>query len=528
MLANAGCRLLNTGFLTTPFGERWTQAPALAAARKSDRTYYIDRITGGMPFQPLDGIGDLEQALRDDPHFLGFQAHEWGNSPIHDYHRIHRLLLDQGLPFDEEHFAQYAGRTSMPYFSGGNYAMYRDLYRPLDSLRDVEVYLEAYFRRLVEMTAGQVAAVNGYVQLYHTALRLGAKHVMAEIGNQVPLTALQLACVRGAAKEHGKPFGAYYETWGGAPFGCTCATDFSPWFADRAQFAAFHDMGSVGPEFGSGRSLQRRLLWYAWLSGAAWWVEEWGAENYFANWEDFPLTAYGQVVKEFMDATAALGPVAPVVPAALVLPPGAFGLDVGYLAGMRERPYNLAEPDSCHEKLRQFVQQIYAPQTPFEGSDAQNLTPSPWIGCFDVLSADAPPALLPAYAAVIYLDERQAEQAQTSGPEICCYTGRHEDLARCLSAIRAALPFRIDGEVGCAQARAKDCVLVGLFNNQGVTKTAAGEVLDPGAARVVTVEGPCVGLSMIHGGAYLREVSDTAATLELPAGAVAVLAFVQS
>lgn len=94
-------------------------------------------------------------------------------------------------------------------------------------------YLEGYFRRLVDRTNGQVMAVNGYVQLYHTALRLGAKNVMAEIGNQVPLTALQIACVRGAARQYGKPFGVYYEPWGGKPFGCPCALGWSPWFPDK-------------------------------------------------------------------------------------------------------------------------------------------------------------------------------------------------------------------------------------------------------------------------------------------------------
>ncbi|MCP4642278.1 MAG: hypothetical protein GY851_17670, partial [bacterium] len=286
--ADHGFRLLNTGFKTTPFGERWLDTPRLAEAQASGRPYYIDRITGGMPYQPLVGIGQVAERLKDDPLFLGFQVHEWGNSPIHDYHRINKHILGKGLPFDKEHFAEYEGRMNLPYFSGGNYEMYQDVYRPLKTMEDVTTYFEEYFKKLIALTHGQVASVTGHTQLHHAALRLGAKNVMAEIGNQVSLTAFQIACVRGAAKEHGKPFGVYYETWGGSPFGCTCATDFSPWFATREQFEAFHDMGSVGPEFGSGRSLHRRLLYFAWLSGASYWVEEWGAENYFGNWDDYP------------------------------------------------------------------------------------------------------------------------------------------------------------------------------------------------------------------------------------------------
>ena len=523
--ADHGLRLLNTGFITTPFGERWTGSAALAQARSSGRPFHIDRITGGMPFQSLAGIDRIARVLADDPHFLGFQAHEWDNSPIHDHRRIQKLLLDEGLPFDEAHFAPYVGRTSLPYFSGGDYATYRDLFRPLKTLADLEGYFDAYFRRLVAATGGHILSVNGYGQFHHAALRLGARNVMSEIGNQVPLTALQLACARGAARQHDKPFGVYYETWGGDPLGCTCATSFSPWFADEQQLKAFHDMGSVGPQFGSGRLLQRRLLYFAWLSGAAWWSEEWGAENYFADWDGFALTDYGRVAWQFAEATRAVGPVSPIVPAALVLPRETWGVDVGYLAGRRDRLCGQVEPTPAHARLRQFVQRVYATQPQRPGGDAHNLTPSPWSGCFDVLSADAPASLLANYAVAVYLDPDQAVSAGDSGPRSFLYTGGEGQIGPCLQAIGESLPFRVDGEVGCAQGRTGDALLVGVFNNLGVTTSPGRETLDPSCARQVTVSGACSGLSWVCGAECLRRADARSVTLELPPGSVAVLSF---
>ncbi len=523
-----GLRLLNTGFVTTPFGQRWTGSAALAQATASGRPFHIDRITGGMPFQSLDGLQPIARGLKDDPHFLGFQAHEWDNSPIHDHRRIHKLFLDQGLAFDEAHFAQYAGRTSLPYFSGGNYATYRDLFHPLESPADLERYYEAYFRKLIATTAGQILSVNGYGQFHHAALRLGARNVMAEIGNQVPLTALQLACARGAARQCHKPFGVYYETWGGAPFGCTCTTRFSPWFADEQQLKAFHDMGSVGPQFGSSRSLQRRLLYFSWLSGAAWWSEEWGAENYFADWDSFPLTEYGRVASQFAQATRGVGPISPIIPAALVLPPEIWGVDVGYLAGSRSRLSGQVEPTPFHARLRQFVQSVYATQPARPGGDAHNLTPSPWIGCFDVLSADAPPALREDYAVTVCFDPSQATDAGRGGRRSFLYTGGDDQIGSCLAAVAESLPFRVRGEVGGAQARTADAILIGLFNNLGVTKSPGREELDPACTRQVTIEGSCAGLSWVCGADCLRRAEERSVTLELPPGGVAVISFPRS
>lgn len=523
MLDDAGYRLLHTGFRTQTFGDAWTASPLLESARSSGRPYYIDRITGGMPFQSLEGIGAIAATLKDDPNFLGFQAHEWGNSPTHDYHRIQQLILEKGKPFNAASFAAFEGRTATPYFSGGDFGIYNDLYRPLESQSDVEAYLESYFKKLIALTDGQLISVTGHGQLYHTALRLGARNVMAEIGNQVPLTAFQIACVRGAARQHGKPFGTYYETWGGTPMGCVCATSFSPWWPLEPEIKERMDGYNIGPQYGSGRSLQRRLMYYAWLSGSAWWSEEWGAENYFSDWESYPLTAYGTVTRDFQAVTRGLPAPRPVVPVAVVMPPDTFGIDIRYMAGYANTLWRIAPGDAFHDLLRRFGKAFFAPQAAGGGSDAQNLTPSPWIGCFDVFDAKVAESVLGEYACAVYFD---AEQAAASGhPNPVVFDAMPESESRIREAIVHALPYRVTGTVGVAQARCSDRYVLGVFNNLGMTKTAQGEQADPEATQLATVSGVTAGMHVLLGEAFLQDTSPDSVSLRIPAGELVLLSF---
>ncbi len=527
LLADYGLRLLNTGLDTRPFGEKWSGSTMLADARRSGRPYYLDRLCGGMPYQSLAGIDAVAGVLKDDPRFLGFQVHEWGNTPFHDHRRIQEQVIAKGLPFSRESFSVFDRQVKGNYLGGGDYDTYRGLFRPLNTVEDIDRYLDGYFSHYTEITAGQVMAVNGYVQLYHKALRLGAKNVMAEIGNQVPLTALQIACVRGAARQYGKPFGVYYEPWGGTPFGGTCALDRSPWFADTdllKQDGAITGF-RVGRQFGSSRSLHRRLLFYAWLAGATWCAEEWGTENYFANWDEYPLTDYGRVAKEFLDVSRRFPRPEPIVLAAIVMPPGQFGIDVRVAAGRTDRICETLPADPFNRRMRQFATDILAARPTRWGEDAFNLTPSPWIGCFDVLSAEAPPEMLSRYDIVVYFDADQARRSPAPKPRVRVYEGTPDDGRRIIADLSGRLRYRVEGDVGCAHARAAGRYLLGVFNNLGISKRDGVETADPQAAQSATVRGPCGGAECLFGREHIASRTADAIECRLPAGAVMLLSF---
>ncbi|HSW46858.1 MAG TPA: hypothetical protein VLM89_14955 [Phycisphaerae bacterium] len=523
LLRDYGYRIHNTGLDRRPFGERWIDSPLLAEARRSGRPFYIDRIAGGMPFQSLKGIEQVAAGVKDDSRFLGFQLHEWGNSPIHDYQRVGELLLKKGLPFSREHFAEYEGRTESPFFGGGDFDIYETVYRPLHTQKDAEEYHAAYFRRMSELTAGHLMAVNGYFQLYHTALKLGARNVMAEIGNQVPLTALQIACVRGAARQHGKEFGVYYEPWGGAPFGCPCAVGWSPWFPGGGN-PDNKVMGyKIRPELGSSRSLQRRLLYYAWLSGARWCAEEWGVENYFSNWDDYPLTEYGRVVQEFIELTSKFGPAVPIVPAAIVLPRNTPMIDLRYVGGYSDQLYEMFPADEFHVRMRHFALRVLGARPHRNGFDDFNLTPSPWIGSFDVLSADAPADLLRRYDLLVYFSKGRPAPPARPEQRILTYTGTDDDARTCVEALRQPAGD-VEGEVGCARAHiAGRGIMIGLFNNLGVSKRDGKETTDPEATRTATVRGLPPNVDLPLGEQFATRRDRDSIEIAIPAGEIVLL-----
>jgi len=266
-------------------------------------------------------------------------------------------------------------------------------------------------------------------------------------------------------------------------------------------------------------------MYYAWLSGASWWSEEWGPENYFSDWKDYPLTNYGRVTREFLEVTRRLGRLEPVVPAAIMLPPETAGVDVRFLARQKQRLYEWLPADVFHGRMRHFSEKILAVRPYKYGKDDFNLTPSPWIGSFDVLSANAPASLLDRYRLLVCMDEKQAAGAAASGRQVVVYKGEDEDVDRCVEALKAVAPVRIEGEVGCAVARVASSatLVVGLFNNLGITKKEGSETADPKAARPATIRGLAGEVDARLGKSFVVRQDADAIELLLPAGEVAIL-----
>ncbi len=354
--------------------------------------------------------------------------------------------MDKGFPLDRQHFAPLEGRIETPYFSAGDFNIYKDLYEPLHSLADVERYLERYFKKIIDLTYGQVISVTGFAQFHHAALRLGAKNIMPEIGSQVPLTALQIAFARGAAREYGKPFGVYYEPWGGSPFGCVCALAFSPWYAGVQKLQKKMGEYRIGQEYGSSRSLQRRLFFYSWLAGAAYLSEEWGAENYFSDWEDYSLTEYGEIVQDFRVISHQYSRPKPVVPVALIMPEGTFGVDIRYIAGNAKKLYQVAPTDLFHEQLAAFATDVLAAEVQIgSGKESANLTPSPWISSFDVLSAEVPEEILKKYQFLVYFDKAQADKSPLPQEHIQVYHGKKREADYLIQVLKQSISLSCSG-----------------------------------------------------------------------------------
>ncbi len=520
-LEDYGICIRNHGISRTPFGERWLDNARLAEVRDSGLPYYFDRISGGFQYQSLEGIGAVADLLGDDPRFLGFQAHEWTTSPLYDYKRIQKLILDKGMEINRASFAEYESRTSAPFFSGGDFSRYGSLYRRLHSPDDVRSYLRDYFAQSMGLTKGRIVSVNGAGLGYHTALELGANAIMAEIGAQVPLVPLQIACARGAARQHGKRFGFYYEPWGGRPFGCPCHTDFSTWFTTSTD--PWSDPTRWRRDRGSTRQLHARLLLYAWLSGASYCAEEWGAENYFEDWRDYALTDYGRVMKSFVNLMSLLPAPEPVVPMAVVLPSGAFPLDLHHISSGDKVFMMFDQADACHRKMQLFSRELLGACHDGKGQDyvyeERNITSTPWIGTLDVFSGSVDEALLAGYGLVVFFDETQRQQTQLPADRTAFYSGQRGEAAAYAERISAALPFDVRGDVGSVQAVCGDAYLVGLFNNRGASRQDGKVVLDPSCEAVCSLAGEIGDADVMSGKEACRgRTADGGLGFEIPPG----------
>jgi len=126
----------------------------------------------------------------------------------------------------------------------------RDRYEGLERLRQ-------RYEELADTTPVKraVMALDGYRFFHHHAFAWGASSVMAEIGENIPCTNLQIAFARGAGREFGKPWGIDLSSW----FAGT-VTDYSyvPEIleADAAMFSGHSPM------------LHKRFCYATWLAGA--------------------------------------------------------------------------------------------------------------------------------------------------------------------------------------------------------------------------------------------------------------------
>jgi hypothetical protein len=213
-----------------------------------------------------------------------------------------------------------------------------------------------------------------------------------------------------------------------------------------------------------------------------------------------------------------------MVPAALVLPAKAPGIDLRYVGGQKEQIYEMMPPDELHVRLRHFAKHVLGAQPYRSGDDDFNLTPSPWIGSFDVLTADAPTVVRRNYLLLVYLDAARTRKGAKAGQQVLPYTGQDADSHACIAALKNLPGCHAEGEVGCAQALTEQNQgLVGLFNNSGVTKRNGRETADPAATKQVVVRGISGPVQYVVGEQFVSGREADRVTLAIPAGEVVVL-----
>ena len=289
---------------------------------------YIDRLQGGCFFEGYNYDMKLVRKYRKmlGEKFFGFQMHEWMSNFISDTRRLTSSKCPE--PWTEENITVTLKRD-FPFPHIFTEAMSVKEFAEVGHITDLSQYLnvmKTLFIKRQKYTDRMLLPCDSTMLGYSLEFKNGAKRVMSEIGQQTKHTSVQIAYARGMAKAYGKSFGTYYEPWGGEPFSaCNYQKDgMNEWNIDNDSFP-FKTAGGSG---GSSRSLQKRMYFCSYMSGAEFISEEWGLCNTFYDWNDFELTPYGQVKKDFIDFAEKYKNIGtPLTPIAAVIPKEIISLD---------------------------------------------------------------------------------------------------------------------------------------------------------------------------------------------------------
>ena len=494
---------------------------------RDSRVLMIDRGCGGLPYGSCAFDHDLldHYASMLDGRFLGVQLHEWVSNLTNEYRRLKRAVSQAGQSWSIDGLRAAMQAAELPFTVCGTIEHYAASPLPENQQQLLQAARDYLQRKQAEF-GGYLFTVDAFCLAQRMAFRQGARANLVELGVQTPLARLQVAAARGIARQFQQPWGAYYDPWGGEPFSTTS-------YLERLQFDTpleYMRGDSVlhGGAGGSSRALQRRFFWWAYLAGCNYLAEELGGENTFHDWQTWPLTPYGEVVRDFVNFVDALPQrPQPWTPVAVVLPVEHGPVDTRFVNSLLAmntlevyatrsqqmrtswQPTDLTgepvgylgmEPTPVQRRFAELLAAIVQP-VPFNYAREQGcLTHSEIPDVFDIVYADAPETMLAEYGILLCRssDVEPLRKRAPSASLICI-----DDPAKALGEVRVALTTLSPCVVSCEEpdrgdaplagihwqiARMADRWLVGLFNHAGVYRSVAGgEQFDPAQSRHITI-----------------------------------------
>ncbi len=475
---------------------------------------YVDRIQGGDYFYDYDFdkdlINDYSTALGEK--FFGFQIHEWVSNYHTDvYYKLRFLPKWNEEKITKRILKKYPSRTNKVFLESMNAREMADYGKPKTAEKFFENVFSMYRKR---SRVAELLPCDSRMLAYGFELQAGAKRLMPEVGAQTPNARIQICYARGMTRKKGKSFGIYYEPWGGVPFGACCyqKDQKNEWGIDENNDFPFRTYGDNG---GSSRSLQRRIYLYAYLCGAEFMSEEWGLCNTFYDWNDFELSPYGLVKKEFLSFVKKYPDIGEkIVPAAVVLPKNLFVLDDVF------DDRKICSFPCSHEitVAKRTVRELFAPKKHEKrlGTETTTFANSLIPDAIDILNEDD--ALLANYD---FLIDATGDDA---------FSKRHKNIVDTddiRSVLEQILPCYVHGKAHFVINKNKSGgYYLTVFNHEGVNRTVRdGETLLSKATIEVTVTFRSdVVPSLCEGNGTLQK-ADGGYRLTLPAGGWAFIRF---
>jgi len=268
-------------------------------------------------------------------------------------------------------------------------------------------------------------SVTGHSWFSVYGAQWGCDMIGLETGENIIAMQAQIAFLRGAARQNGKPFYVQPSQWYGGtiPLFTEGEDEYTPHELDKEKVLAGIKSGGIAiPNGGHSPSLLSRMWYVAWLSGAAIVCPENCQANFFTgkpeeNWSQpeekrIPLSPIGKRAQTFMQITKSHPDIGiPYTPFALLLDEftGFNGFPL-----TQPRPWNALKPSIGDREISLFLDTLFPrsmyidfiPGVDVEQED-RRLVKSSYGDCFDVLLSNVSLEVLKSYPIVICLGEHE-------------------------------------------------------------------------------------------------------------------------
>lgn len=514
--------------------------------------FYVDRITGGLTYHKYEFdkelIREYENLLGD--WFLGFQLHESGsNRRSADWKKILNVMGHKG-PYDADKLRELLldpvsvmpDGTVLPKLtqdSAEEYAkrQYADTVQGF-----IEEMKDMFLRRMAEVD-GHVLPCDSAMQAAWIQEKLGMKSFMPEVGCQIPLMRIEVALARGCAKSSKKTWGVYYECWRQIPgigYCMPCYNDYplNEWYSKPAP--GKDDFWSRGENGGSSRLLQNRIYYYALMSGADFFSEEWGLNCSYSDMETFALSAYGELKKAFIKDAINFRGVKAITPFAIVLPKEYACVEIRTFKSLSEIGEHsdtyLDTPLSAEEKYFyghvEDVLKLFYRRKETIGNEGHVITNSRFGDVMDIIYEDASPEALSHYKYLIDAspDGGFAKENKGSGLAIIESADLEELEVRMQQLIREQMPCYVDDLCWLVSEDESGRRILSVFNNEGNERSLEeGDIIHAEADRQVKVtfqEAVTINvLKQAPQATGIQKVDDYNYLLSVPAAGFVILRF---
>ncbi len=508
---------------------------------------YVDRLCGGATWHDykfdLELANDYREMLGD--WFLGFQVHESGsNRRRSEWKGIIRRMGHKG-PYDLEEmkkimvhrFAKLPDGTplhsittdSLEYYATKTYA---------ETYPEFIEELKEMFQRRLDDTDDNVIPCDSYYLATKIQNDLGMRTFMPEVGAQIPLMRLAVAVARGMATCYNKTWGIYYECWREIPGDYImpnyCLKGINERCLPKAEY-----ISKYGENGGSSRLLQDRIYNHGYMSGCDYMSEEWGAYCSYQDCEEFTLSAYGKLKKEFIDRTQALGYIKANIPFAIVLPQELSCIELPDIFTEwkigEHKTTNLESPLSQEEidffgHVEDVLKLIFANADEVRGNEGFVLTNSRFGDLFDVIYDDTPDEALKNYKYLIdatkegnFLKKKGAEFNVIDSSDINKLEKTLKDLEK------EIMPCYVEGLPYIVSKNEKGDDFLTIFNNEGNERDEnVGDIIHHEAdktVRVVFKQTPNLETIYQSSKLEIKKIDDKTYDIFVPAASVSIIKF---